>query len=68
MNHVTSIGRAPGILHIPYLAWDETIKNKLLQTDTIDGMSCVCKAREMIICKRHIRAENYQPRWRVRAS
>ena len=49
------------------LAWEETIKSKLLQIDNIDEVSCVCKACEMNI-KRHIKEENYQPRWRTRAS
>ena len=47
VGHVISLGRAPGILQIPWLAWEETIKNKLLLINTRDEGSCVRKAFEI---------------------
>ena len=48
------------------LNWEESIKQKLFQTENVEEKSCVCKPCERNI-KRYITAENYQPRWRPKS-
>ncbi len=49
------------------LTWEETIKQRLYQLESVHDQSRVCKACEKDI-KRHITAKNYKPCWRPKTN
>ncbi len=49
------------------LAWEEIIKKRPYQLESVDDHSCICKACEKDI-KRHIMAEDYHPCGRPKAA